>query len=72
MFTIVARHEMHLVKLQFLLPFLSNLHSFKIDSAEIKCEDNVTHLGINIDFMLRFDDHLSQICKKKLQNNSQS
>ena len=25
--------------------------SFKIDSAEIKCEDNVTLLGINIDFM---------------------
>ena len=37
---------------------------FKIDSAEIKCEDNVTLLGINIDSMLRFDDHVSQICKK--------
>ena len=37
--------------------------SFNIDSAEIKCEDNVTLLGIDIDFMLRFDDHASQICK---------
>ena len=37
--------------------------SFNIVSAEIKCEDNVTLLGINIDFMLRFDDHVSQICK---------
>ena len=25
---------------------------FDIDSAEIKCEDNVTLLGINVDFML--------------------
>ena len=29
-----------------------DITSFKIDSAEIKCEDNVTLLGINIDFML--------------------
>ena len=36
----------------------------KIDSAEIKCEDNVTLLGVNIDFMLRFDDHVSQVCKR--------
>ena len=48
-----------------------DITSFKIDSAEIKREDNVTLFGINIDFMLRFDDHVSQICKK-LQNNSQS
>ena len=41
-----------------------NITSFNIDSAEIKCENNVTLLGINIDFMLRFDDHVSQICKK--------
>ena len=38
--------------------------SFNIDSVEIKCDDNVTLLGINIDFMLRFDDHVSEICKK--------
>ena len=35
-----------------------DITSFNIDSAEIKCEDN----GINIDFMLRFDDHVSRIC----------
>ena len=50
---------------------LDDITSFKIDSAEIKREDNVTLLGINIDFMLRFDDHVSQI-RKKLQNNSPS
>ena len=38
--------------------------SFNIDSVEIKCDDNVTLLGINIDFMLRFDDHVSEVCKK--------
>ena len=43
-----------------------------IDSTEIKCEDNVTLLGMNIDFMLQFDDHVSQICKKKIQSYSQS
>ena len=26
--------------------------------------NNDTLLGINIDFMLRFDDHVSQICKR--------
>ena len=29
-----------------------DITSFKIDSAEIKCEYNVTLLGINIDFIL--------------------
>ena len=32
--------------------------SFNIDSEEIKCDDNVTLLAININFMLRFDDHV--------------
>ena len=43
---------------------LGDITSFNIDSAKIKCEGNVTLLGINIDFMLRFDDHVSQICKR--------
>ena len=29
-----------------------DISSFNIDLAEIKCEDNVTLLGINIDFMV--------------------
>ena len=37
-----------------------DITSFKIDSAENKCEDNGTLLVVNIDFMLRFDDHVSQ------------
>lgn len=41
-----------------------NITCFKIDNVEIKCEDNVTLLGVNIDFMLSFDDHVTDICKK--------
>ena len=42
-----------------------NIASFKADSVEIKCEKNVTLLGVNIDFMLSFDDHVTDICKQK-------
>ena len=41
-----------------------DITSFNIDSADIKCKDDVTLLGMNIDFKLRFDDHVSQICKR--------
>ena len=41
--------------------------SFNIGSTEIKCDNNVTLLGINIDFMLRFDDHVAEICKKSFK-----
>ena len=41
-----------------------NIASFKVDSVEIKCEENVTLLGVNIDFMLSFDDHVTDICDK--------
>ena len=41
-----------------------NIASFKVDSVEIKCEENVTLLGVNIDFMLSFGDHVTDICKK--------
>ena len=42
----------------------ARITSFYTDSAEIKCEDNATLLGINIDFMSHFDDCESEICKK--------
>ena len=48
-----------------------DITSFNIDSAEIKCEDNVTPLGKNIDFSC----DLMAMCPKlvkELQNNSQS
>ena len=44
-----------------------DITSFHIDLVEIKCEDNATLLGININFMLRFHDYVSQICKKSFQ-----
>ena len=41
-----------------------NIESFHIDSVNIECEENVTLLGVNIDFLLNFDQHISDICKK--------
>ena len=41
-----------------------NIESFQIGQTNIKCEENVTLLGINIDFMLKFDNHVAKICKK--------
>ena len=40
------------------------IKSFTIDNVEIKCEDSVTLLGVNIDFLLNFNTHVSEICKK--------
>ena len=41
-----------------------NIETFRIGETDIKCENNVSSLGKNIDFMLKFDDHLTEICKK--------
>ena len=41
-----------------------NIDSFQIGQTSIKYNDNVTLLGINIDYMLKFDAHVSEICKK--------
>lgn len=41
-----------------------SIKSFLIDNVEIKCEDSVTLLGVNIDFLLNFNIHVSEICKK--------
>ena len=38
--------------------------SFRIGDTDIPFEDSVTLLGSNIDFMLKFDDHVTNICKK--------
>ena len=43
------------------------ISSFKINDTIIKCDDNVTLLGVNIDFMLNFNDHISVICRKASQ-----
>ena len=41
-----------------------NIKSFQIDNVNTKCEHNVTLLGVSIDFLLNFDSHVSDICKK--------
>ena len=41
-----------------------NIDSFQVGQSNIKCGDNVTLLGIYLIYMLKFDDHISEICKK--------
>ena len=41
--------------------------SFKFGSIDIKCDEVVKLLGIDIDFRLNFDNHISNICKKASQ-----
>ena len=43
------------------------ISSFQLNGTIIKCDDNVTLLGVNIDFMLNFNDHTSDICRKASQ-----
>ena len=42
----------------------SAIKDFKIAGTEIKCEELVKLLGIEIDFLLNFDAQISMICKK--------
>ena len=37
---------------------------FKCGMTQVKCEDSVVLLGIAIDHMLTFNDHITDICKK--------
>ena len=43
------------------------ISSFKLNATFIKCDDNVSLLGVDIDFMLNFNDHISDICRKASQ-----
>ena len=45
-----------------------NCKSLFLNGTEIKCEDCVKLLGITIDYLLNFDLHVSNICKKKLKD----
>lgn len=38
--------------------------SFNLDNVQINCEENVVLLGVDIDFRLKIDKHVSGICKK--------
>ena len=46
---------------------LDAISLFHLNDTVINCDDIVTLLGINIDFMLNFNDHISEICKKASQ-----
>jgi hypothetical protein len=40
---------------------------FKIESAEIICDEVVKLLGIDIDYQLNFNYHIKNICRKAFQ-----
>ena len=39
----------------------------KISYTEIKCEELVKFLGVDIDYQLNFDQHISSLCRKASQ-----
>ena len=41
-----------------------NCMSLNLNGLEIKCEDSVKLLGVTFDYVLNFDIHISNICKK--------
>ena len=41
--------------------------SIKIDDIDIKCEDHVKLFGVDIDYLLNFDVHSSNLCKKAVK-----
>ena len=41
---------------------------FSFDTVNITCEEVVKLLGVDIDFNLSFDSHISNICKKPHNN----
>lgn len=41
-----------------------SISHFKLQDFEIECEDDVTLLGVDIDYMLNFSNHVSELCKK--------
>ena len=42
------------------------ISSFQSNDTGINCEYNVTLVGVNIVFMLNFNDHISDFCTKKV------
>ena len=44
-----------------------NKPKFKIGEAEIECEETVKLLGVEIDYNLKYDTHISAMCKKASQ-----
>ncbi|KAK3109165.1 hypothetical protein FSP39_024510 [Pinctada imbricata] len=40
---------------------------FEINNVKISCDESVKLLGVEIDYLLKFDAHISSICKKAAQ-----
>ena len=42
--------------------------NFNLDNNIVNCEEHVKLLGVTIDFKLNLDLHISNVCKKHLDN----
>ena len=40
---------------------------FEINDVKISCDESVKLLGVEIDYLLKFDSHISSICRKAAQ-----
>ena len=40
---------------------------FEINDVKISCDESVKLLGVEIDYLLKFDSHISSICKRAAQ-----
>ena len=40
-----------------------------INTTEIKCDDEVKLIGVNVVYDLMFDSHIASLCKKKTHDN---
>ena len=40
---------------------------FEINDVKISCDESVNVLGVEIDYLLKFDSHISSICRKAAQ-----
>ena len=50
------------------LKCIGTLTKLNIDNNEIQCEETVKLLGIDIDFMLNFEQQITNMCKKLPDN----
>ena len=52
------------VRVMFNTTRLLHESNYKVSDTQINCEDVVKLLGVDIDYQLNFDQHISNLCRK--------